>query len=74
MTDGSPNVHGRVVQNTPHHEQSILQRIQGLIAWEVLLDQDEREDVPTAATQYAIQKSLDNLVAFAASDNPDILY
>ena len=27
-----------------------------------------------AATQYAIQKALENPIAFAASDNPDILY
>ena len=30
--------------------------------------------MPTAALQYAIQKTLDNPIAFAASDNPDILY
>ena len=65
---------GRVVKNTPRYKQSIFQRSQGLIAWEVLLDQDEQEDVPTAATQYAIQKSLKNPIAFTASDNPDILY
>ena len=65
---------GRVVCNTPHYKQSMSQRSQGLVAWEVLLDQDEQEDVPTAATQYAIQKSLENLIAFATSDNPDILY
>ena len=43
------------------------------MAWEVLLDQDEREDVPTAASQYAIQKALEDPIAFAASCNPDIL-
>ena len=47
---------GRVIQNTPRYEQSINQRDQGLVAWEVLLDQDEGEDVPTAESQYAIQK------------------
>ena len=50
------------------------QRNQGLVAWEVLLDQDEREDVPTAASQYTIQKALEDPIAFAASCNPDILY
>ena len=44
------------------------------MAWEVLLDQDEREDVPIAASQYAIQKALEDPIAFAASCNPDILY
>ena len=65
---------GRMICNTPRYEQSIAQRDQGLVAWEVLLDQDEQEQVPTAASQYKIQKSLENPLAFAASDNPDILY
>ena len=65
---------GRTIRNTPRYEQSVAQRDQGLVAWEVLLDQDEQEQVPTAASQYKIQKSLENPFAFAASDNPDILY
>ena len=65
---------GRTIRNTPRYDQSITQRDQGLEAWEVLVDQDEQEQVPTAASQYKIQKSLENPLAFAASDNLDILY
>ena len=65
---------GRIVRNTPRYNQCINQLNQGLVAWEVLLDQDDREDIPTAESQYAIQKSMDNPMAFAATDNPDILY
>ena len=65
---------GRIVRNTPRYKQSINQHDQGLVAWEVLLDQDDREDIPTAESQYAIQKSMENPMAFAATDNPDILY
>ena len=65
---------GRVVTNTPRYDQSMRQRSQGLVAWEVLVAQDEREDVPTASSQYAIQKALEDPIAFAASSNPDILY
>ena len=65
---------GRVVTNTARYNQSMTQRSQGLVAWKVLVDQDEREDVPTASSQYAIQKGLDDPIAFAASCNPDILY
>ena len=65
---------GRIVRNTPHYDQSINQYNQGLVVWEVLLDQDEREDVPTVESQYAIQKSMENPMAFAATTNPDILY
>ena len=49
---------GRTIRNTPRYEQSITQRDQGLVAWEVLLDQDEQEQVPTAASQYGIQNRL----------------
>ena len=65
---------GRIVKSTPHYEQSVNQRDQGLVAWEVLHDQDDREDIPTAESQYAIQKAMENPMAFAATDNPDILY
>ena len=65
---------GRIVRNMPRYDQSISQCNQGLVTWEVLLDQDEREDVPTAESQYAIQKSMENPMAFAATTNPDILY
>ena len=65
---------GRIVRNTPRYDQSIYQRNQGLVAWEVLPDRDEREDEPTTESQYAIQKSMENPMAFAATTNPDILY
>ena len=65
---------GRVVTNTPRYDQSVKQRTQGLVAWEVLVDQNEREDVPTASSQYATQKAHEDPIAFADSSNPDILY
>ena len=65
---------GRVITNTSRYDQSVTQRSQGLVAWEVLIDQDKREDLPTASTKYAIQKALEDPIAFPASYNPDILY
>ena len=65
---------GRIVQNTPRYEQSVNQCNQGLVAWEVLLDQDDRDDIPTAESQYAIQKAMENPMVYAAIDNPEILY
>ena len=56
---------GMTIRNTPRYEQSIAQRDQGLVAWEVLLNQDNQEQVPMAASQYKIQKSLENPLAFA---------
>ena len=44
------------------------------MAWELHIDQDEHEDLPTAATQFATQRALEDPIAFAATTNPDILY
>ena len=65
---------GRVIKNTPRYDQTVALRNLGLVAWELLIDQDEQEDSPTAATQFATQKALEDPIAYAATDNPDILY
>ena len=64
----------RVITNTSRYNQSMMQRSQGLMAWEVLVDQDEREDMSTVSTQDAVQKALEDPIAFAALCNPNILY
>ena len=65
---------GRVIKNTTRYDQSIALRDQGLVAWELLIDQDEQENRPTAAAQFAMQRALEDPIAFAATSNPDILY
>ena len=65
---------GRVINNTPRYDQSVPLRNQGLVAWELLLDQDEQEENPTAASQFETQKALEDPIAYAATDNPVILY
>ena len=64
----------RVIKNTPRYDQSVALRDQGIVAWELLIDQDKQEDQPTAAAQFAMQKALEDPIAFAATTNPDILY
>ena len=44
------------------------------MAWELLIDQDEQEDQPTAANQFATQRALEDPIAFTATAHPDILY
>ena len=61
---------GRVIHYTPRYDQSMTQRSQGLVASEVLMNQDEREDLLMASTQYAIQDSLDDPIAL---QHPTIL-
>ena len=65
---------GRVIKNTPRYNQSISLRDQGIVAWELLIDQDEQEDQPTAASQFATQRALEDPIAFAATAHPNILY
>ena len=65
---------GRVIKNTARYNQSMSLRDQGIVAWELLIDQDEQEVQPTAATQFTTQKVLEDPIAFAATSNPDILY
>ena len=65
---------GRVIKNTSRYDQSMSLRDQGIVAWEVLIDQDEQEAHPTAATQFATQKALEDPIAFAATNNPDISF
>ena len=64
---------GRVVHNTTHYSEGLEQREQGIVAWEVLISQDETEDIPTAQRQYEIQKSMQEPMVYMASVNPDIM-
>lgn len=45
----------------------------GMVAWELLIDQ-ESEESPTAQEQFRLQHQLDDPIAFAASNDPDVLY
>ena len=65
---------GRVIKNTPRYDQSMALRDHGIVAWELMIDQDKQEDQPTAAAQFTMQKALEDPIAFAATTNPDILY
>ena len=44
-----------------------------MVAWELLIDQ-ESEESPTAQEQFRLQHQLDDPIAFAASNDPDVLY
>ena len=55
-------------------EESTQQREQGIVAWEVLYDQDEVETKPTQNDQFILQRRLSSPIAFAPSADPDIMY
>ena len=65
---------GRAVRPTARYQQSLAQREQGIVAWEILVDQDEQETIPTAKQQYELQVQLAEPIVYAASSDPDILY
>ena len=55
-------------------KQSLAQREQGIVAWEILVDQNEQENIPTAKQQYELKVQLPEPIVYAASSYPDILY
>ena len=65
---------GRSVRPTARYQQSLAQREQGIVAWEILVDQDEQENIPTSKQQYELQAQLAEPLVYAASSDPDILY
>ena len=65
---------GRAIRPTARYQQSLAQREQGIVAWEILVDQDEQETIPTAKQQYELQMQLAEPLVYAASSDPDILY
>ena len=65
---------GRNIQRTQQMEESTQQREQGIVAWEVLYDQDEIETKLTQNDQFILQGRLSNPTAFAASADPNIMY
>ncbi|KAL7565945.1 hypothetical protein ACA910_008403 [Epithemia clementina (nom. ined.)] len=65
---------GRKIRNTQRYEEGMLQRQQGLVAWEVLMDQDESEKEPTSQQQFDLQLAMDEPISFAASADPDTMY
>ena len=55
-------------------EESTQQYEWGIVAWEVLYDQDKVEMKPTQNDQFILQRRLSNPIAFAASAGPNIMY
>ena len=56
------------------YQQRLAQREQGIVAWEVFVNQDEQETIPTAQQQYELQMPMAEPIVYADSNNPDILY
>ena len=61
---------GRNIRRTQWMEESTQQHEQGIVAWEVLNDQDEVKTKPTQNDQFILQRRLSNPIAFAASADP----
>ena len=62
------------MSSSPGYQQILAQREQGIVAWEILVDQDEQETIPTAKQQYDLQVQLAEPTVYAASSDHDILY
>ena len=55
-------------------EESTQQCEQGIVAWEVLHDQDEVKTKLTQNDRFILQRRFSNPFAFADSADPDIMY
>ena len=64
----------RNIQRTQWMEESTQQCDQGIVAWEVLYDQDEFKVKLTQDDQFIVQGRLSNPIRFTASADPDIMY
>ena len=60
---------GRIIKATASYHKSF-----SLVAWETLLDQDDKMVFPSSHRQFKIQKEMEHPIALAATTNPDILY
>ena len=49
--------------------QSLTQKEQGIVAWEILVDQDEQEMIPTSKQQYELQLKMVEPIVYAASSD-----
>ena len=65
---------GWAIRPMVRYQQSLAQREQGIVAWEVLVDQDKQETIPAAQQQYELQMQIVEPVVYAISSDPDILY
>ena len=63
---------GRTIKPTQRFLESTQQKQSGIVAWEVLLDQDSSEKKPMAKEQYQLQQHFENPIAFAAAGH-DVL-
>ena len=64
----------RNIQRTQWMEESTKQCGQGIVAWEVLHDQDEVKPKLTQNDQFILQRRLNSPIAFADSADTDIMY
>ena len=65
---------GRAIHPMARYQQSLAQREQGIVAWEILVDQDEQEMIPTAQQLYELKLQMAEPIIYAASNHLDILY
>ena len=58
-TQGDMETHTRsrctTIRPTQQYTDSLAQREQGLVAWEILMDQDDSEMIPSSESQYEVQ-------------------
>jgi hypothetical protein len=65
---------GRVVKDSTRYTQSVKQRDQNLVAWEVLTDNDDSISQYPQQEEWDIQQQMEDPMAFATHSDPDTMY
>ena len=71
---GNSTCSGRSIKLMPRMAESTSKRDQGLVAWEVLLNQSDEEDKAMQEQQCEMKRRLDSPIACVASTNQDTMY
>jgi hypothetical protein len=65
---------GRVVKDSARYTQSVQQREENLVAWEVLTDNDDSLSQYPQQEEWEIQQAMQDPIAFATHSDPDTMY
>ena len=65
---------GRVVKDSARYTQSVQQREENLVAWEVLTDNDDSLSQYPQQEEWDIQQAMQDPIAFATNSDPDTMY
>ena len=65
---------GRVIRDSTRYTESVQQRAENLVAWEVLTENEDSLSQYPQQEEWDIEQQMNDPIAFAASSDPDTMY